>query len=51
MNKVTLPPMPLAHAEVIRKIAQAHGALVTYIYNIKQYPFRVVVEIEKRDTK
>ncbi len=46
MSKVTLPPMPLQHAEAIRKIAQKHGGLVSYI--ITGNDKRIVVEVEKK---
>lgn len=47
MNKVTLPAMPLAQAEAIRKIAQRFGSLVTYIVP-KEDCKQVIVEIETK---
>lgn len=46
MHKVTLPPMPMQQAEAIRKIAQKHGAAVTY--HINGNGKHVVVEIEPK---
>lgn len=43
---ITMHPMPLAEAEQVRKIAQAHGFKVVYIVIDEQCNL-VVVEVSK----